>query len=585
MALQKLRHYLEIFLWFMLVLAANTIVLYSPLLLPPYAGDSLAVTLSSGDPNGWISLLHIGSNGYISWRLTPALLPLTAVFGLKTYYLFQLLLGTLGLYVISQRSSRMSGFILTAVSGPVTLVLFGLDTVVLACFMMFPWAVAALNRFSNASTFRWEMLLVGGLLVLFSPNQLLLPMLLAAVVVTVGSSPTTISRAYVFYVLALIICGLVLAMQTPLPFSANYPAGGHLVPSWGVVDGLTALVGERPGIITVDRELVRSRLFLPAFVITGIGLLACLSSFLSGEFRRKRAFIYLLLFLVVSLVTDVVSSVHFAQVAPLQSLSRLLPGLFSYPLALMAMGLVLSISLLLLNSWIAVIATCFTVGVTFWFGGADPRLWPVLYDQNRSRIWAELAAGNFGQLGESISLSPSYAVVARVGAQVLGERGAREGLKFTSITESNGRFRSFTNEHQLPTLSDGKDSTRWSTASGYQRGGEWIAAVFQENVRLKAVRVRTGRYFTDFPRGLSLEVAVDCSADKLDSTLFTEVYREPATQGEIKFTDSGFPYFGEQYSSVVFLPKAMDVRCFRVLQIGSNSHFDWSVAELEIAVE
>lgn len=107
--------------------------------------------------------------------------------------------------------------------------------------------------------------------------------------------------------------------------------------------------------------------------------------------------------------------------------------------------------------------------------------------------------------------------------------------------------------------------------------GEWIAAVFQENVRLKAVRVRTGRYFTDFPRGLSLEVAVDCSADKLDSTLFTEVYREPATQGEIKFTDSGFPYFGEQYSSVTLSPKAMDVRCFRVLQIGKQlRYFDWS---------
>ena len=106
---------------------------------------------------------------------------------------------------------------------------------------------------------------------------------------------------------------------------------------------------------------------------------------------------------------------------------------------------------------------------------------------------------------------------------------------------------------------------------------------FERPIVVSGVRVETGRYYTDFPRGIAVQVAESCSSDDAGRTSYATVFRRQRNEGEILYTADGFPYFSEQHNLSVVLPEPVQAQCLLLQQIGSDDHYEWSVSELELS--
>ena len=116
-------------------------------------------------------------------------------------------------------------------------------------------------------------------------------------------------------------------------------------------------------------------------------------------------------------------------------------------------------------------------------------------------------------------------------------------------------------------------STRWSPGRP-QEGTEEVQLFFPLPISIEGLMLSPGNYSSDFPRGIRIE---ECG----DSIALAEI---PRWLGSIKQTDEGFPYFSRQSTVIIPLENRGPVHCLSIHQTARDAVYDWSIAELRIAL-
>ncbi len=545
-------------------------------------GDTAFVAFRSLSLNEIFPLLHFSTNSYVNWRLEPGTFFFFSRFGYGgyigwIYFLFGLGL-TLAIRQLGKLSDFRSAFTSLAVS-MLLLHLFGFDTLVLSFATAFVWQLFAFSRFGERSELRAKDYVPVVLAAVFAcdlANQLaLLSTLLAA---TGTLNPRTGRVMTVSFAIA-----LGCALLFPSPDFPDYGTKGHVVPYYGITDGLQPLIGNEPPLFHVNRQFIRSAFSLPALqlVIISGGLLLALRPRRRSTLRQE-APLWIALTLSVSLVLDSATvDAGLSQIAPLQSLSRVLPGMFFLSLAPFALAAAIVCCSLFAPTNLFTTAL-FVCGIVLTFRG-EP-LSSTLADELLWRETASLRPPN-RERTEKLLTSPSYWLMREYGLNTIELNAALKDRPFTPAKDLPLTIGAAINEPGTPLMRDGDDATAWGTRSGGQRGNEWLNFVFPEPRKVAAIRLETGKYFTDFARWLEVRTAGSCGESDRSFESYAVVFPSRENQGGVQITPQGYPYFTTQYATTIALPADQPVKCILVRQTGTDKNFDWSVSEVSFVLE
>jgi hypothetical protein len=118
---------------------------------------------------------------------------------------------------------------------------------------------------------------------------------------------------------------------------------------------------------------------------------------------------------------------------------------------------------------------------------------------------------------------------------------------------------------------------RWSTRTGAQRGNELLTVKFVQPLKLRGVELDPGVYFTDYPRGLKI-LGGDCKRAQPAEL----IYDAPTWQGAVNLTTRGVPSFTPRNNVRVIFPKQTPaIECLFVQQTGKAQN-DWSISRVRV---
>jgi hypothetical protein len=370
---------------------------------------------------------------------------------------------------------------------------------------------------------------------------------------------------------------LVMGVVSPTPELPAYPPGAEVVPSYNTVDGLTPFIGDQLPIRSVNLLQVRERIvsLLPvmAIVLLVLGLALSKLPFLPS----------LLLFSV--LFDSALLTPFYAQMMPISSLSRILPGGQFYPISFLALSGFLSIigtemqsagQRSLLRSQLC---AAFLFASCLLCGGSSRRLFLPESDL-RLRDEVLLSDPNVKKVPAGLVESPSYFVAQFVGLKELEKRNNRRNPVFVPVGDALQSVLSYSGPVDFSVLSDGKSATGWHTDQPFQFGNEWLEISLKEPI--SAIRLYTGDYFSDFPRGVKISFLERCPAAHTGWKNAPTALILPQNYGDIAVTNDGYPYFEQQYALSAFLPDALVANCILVQQTGRDDHYAWTVADITI---
>lgn len=121
---------------------------------------------------------------------------------------------------------------------------------------------------------------------------------------------------------------------------------------------------------------------------------------------------------------------------------------------------------------------------------------------------------------------------------------------------------------------DSDSRTRWSTGS-FQKGGEQLSLDLKQEISLSKIKLNTGVFLKDFPRGLKV-VLEDSNGNK------NLVFNKTDWLGPLKFTKLGYTYFGNQSDVEIAFDKSYKTKKIILTQTSKDRKYDWSIAELEL---
>ena len=127
------------------------------------------------------------------------------------------------------------------------------------------------------------------------------------------------------------------------------------------------------------------------------------------------------------------------------------------------------------------------------------------------------------------------------------------------------------NQQEAINVFDSNLNSRWSSKR-IQQGGEVFKVSLNNPLRMGKVVIDAGKTHTDFPRGFKIEIIDEAGNSKI-------IFNKADWIGPVRFTEKGYPYFGPQ--SRVEVPINDKVKTLIITQIGKDTFFHWSIAELE----
>lgn len=485
--------------------------------------------------------------------------------------------------------------------------LFGANPIICSALSWFPATVLLLVGLRSQRRLNPSMLiftLFVSLRIAGSANQfgVLLVVLatLSAGALARGESQTRASfwRAHFLLPLLVLAAPSVWVLFTaPLPDLPSYPQTAMVVPSTGLSGITYPRIGPDLLIPCIDRIGVKELLLPSATIFTLLAFFLLvstpqLSHWERGLFRWN-------LFLALALLGDVAAPEDVAQLLPLATVGRLLPQVSFLDLSTLLAGaalLVAGLALILHPRRILAAPVLLAVALTSALFCPEPfGVSPgVLSKRNAGRayqsfIQARITGGLTTVDAEqfySVLASPSYSVVNNLGLWSLYERRRLERLKSRRIppTEFFAAGSTHPRQNVSERLMDRDGQTRWSTANGLQRGNEWLYLRFQDFQTLDSIKLLTGLYTTDFPRGVRVLGGNNCPEFYAPPARgkFETLFEALPWRGPLLYTDEGFPYFF--FPEVVAIPlrHQATVRCVVIEQIGATTEYDWSVAEVRL---
>lgn len=360
----------------------------------------------------------------------------------------------------------------------------------------------------------------------------------------------------------------VTAPTVPLP---AYPQDAHVVPESGTSLLYHALVGPAYPVLTVDRTAAAA-LYRPGSALLLAVSLALLVTAGRGATPNQKRLLLGTAAATVCLFLDSALPYDLSLIAPLATLSRLLPWGTVVPLVSVAVGLV---------AWLAAVAA--------------------LSHPSRVVLTLACAASLLGSfIGSAELTSPSLAaylapsaspevrrLVASPSSSVIRHFLRQDSLFLTRLEH----YRQQSSAHFVDLFRQGgsyslvpsvplRDPTqpgrpRLSTGIARQVGGEVCTAKLPQEGLVSGIEVSPGRNWGDFPRGMVI------SAGSCDRASAKHVVTVDDWQGPLLFTADGFPYWGRHHFVKVLFPQAVSVQCLFVEQTGS-APYDWAVDQVKV---
>lgn len=368
----------------------------------------------------------------------------------------------------------------------------------------------------------------------------------------------------------LLLCPFIFTLFSRSPVFPDYPTGARVVPFYGTMDGLRPLSGDEPAVLSINREYLRVAFLKPTIVL--------LLSVLLLSVLRKRLFLLPLLFCLVLLGDTAVLPADLSQLAPLQSLSRLISSYCFLPLIYPLFGYVL------LLFWLEVLkANQRREWLLLLLSFAALALTPVFKPQH-ARLWQESIPQATGEALSKLR-SPSYFILNSYGPELSNASATLREARFLPLANFNPVLSSSQQQNLLPQAIDGRPETRWSTGLGQQTGEEWVYIRFEQPISLLGLRFRSARFSTDYPRRLSYEYSPACSTEFSAAQPYRPGFSPLSDQGELLFTAKGYPYFAGQDDTLLLFLADSPVQCVKVRQTGHTPSFDWSISEIELSLK
>ncbi|OVE80056.1 hypothetical protein BVY02_01450 [bacterium J17] len=540
----------------------------------------------------WFNLVHGGHNAFLNWKLSELslLLPKVMNLGNSSTYFLSLFFSLSVFFITSLLLFRVLGneldFLRAILSSLglclVLLLLFGLDVVVISTLAWLPLATLALLlcwKSDSPNYLYLTLLFISSCLLAesachFSLFAALFSLLMAKLMLmetsVVISDVSHVNGAYkkLLVPLTLLVPSVVVLLLIPEASFPDYPFLSRVVSDDNIKGVIRPLIGVSPPLPIIERPWIQAEYFYPA-LLSCLSLLALAFVCVDRKDNANSNFYYLSLFLAFCLLLDVLPPDSFASIMPLYSLSRIIPNTFLFPLAPFA--LVFSFFCLLLFAQKA------------GRGYAGVLLFLVLFVcglENPGLGGKEFSSDELTSDQISLLVSPSSKIIRDNGLFLIREqqRFSTSERKLLAayphrITSSNQM-----SEITAKAASDGNMETRWSTTSGMVGGRQWIQIELAEPVTIAGIFLEPGKWGADYPGGIRIVSSDICTAISFEEGEILS--DQDHWQGEILFTDEGFPYYGAQANVSIFFEQNATVRCLRIEQTRSRGFFDWSVAEV-----
>jgi hypothetical protein len=457
---------------------------------------------------------------------------------------------------------------------------FGNDVVLWGACVFLPlwWYVVERTTWS-ASAISCCALVFVSVLLSVTANQFALLLLVIPLLTT--SFEGQERRVLVSLAIAVIAAAWPLAQQAGIHIP-SYPFGGHVTRSFGTKTGLWPMIGvSHAELQVVERYFLNPRVF---WIGVTLGVVSLVTSVLCWKEKSQRVFFVSGILLSLSVFLDSgIAGAELTQIAPLATLARTIPGLFS-------MSLVPLFSALALLSLSRGIAGGTVKGMpvpTLLFGVVAIGWCLQLLPQKRGYLVREGGEKVAQKVVSNPALQPrvfsqSYPLFRDFGAGILALQGAEP--EYVGYRDQIDFIIASGNQDLTDLLVDGSESTRWHPVNG-QKGREWIAVQFKEQVSIEAVELSPGTFATDFPGGLEVRIAEKCPLPGEGGDNSSEVFRQHPWEGALAFTRDGYPYYTHQGKVEVRFTKAVSTSCMILKQVAPYRYFDWSVAELRFALK
>jgi hypothetical protein len=567
----------------------------------------------------WFPTVHTTVNSYHTWRADPLTVLLSlALANVRTQVdpavrilpTTQLLIFYCGIVFLLLSRSR------TFVSDSITpwlvptlmcismMLLFGLDVVIFGSLQWAPWLTIAVGGLQTTSSFRdvvarLPIVIAVGFFTFLSvlaSNQItlivLLPILFFHRLITPMTPPnneeSSTGRAFLIARCLIVSIAVYASFSVPLADFPSYPPEALIVPDDGVPGIVRPDVGNDYPLAVINREATREILF----PFSSTFLLSVVAAWGYLRLVRKEAptgLFKLVLFWGPLLLLDSLLPEKAALQLPLGALQRVLPGSSCVPLHLLMLALLAYFSFLSITSLRRIVAPCilFIAVLTTKaasFGGSVKALYAPPYSSDTTKTVRE-AVYNLESAKRENFISPSLFVMQYFNYIFFphGAVNSPEAKVLTSVSalplkdiQIKIETTPPSSSNQIQNMFDGDATTRWSPGGGVQVGGESITLHFSTPLSFDGLQLDTGNFKTDYPRGVTISIPETC-ASNLSST---GVWNFPEWKGSLRFSSDDHPYFGPQSDVVIPFGATVVTSCLVIEQKGSDSHYDWSVAEM-----
>lgn len=455
--------------------------------------------------------------------------------------------------------------------------LFGFDATLIGALVWAPWCFAAMDRVILAELPKATSFIpfvVFSYLLSHAAHELMLPI--------IGIYFTaTLFRVEDKKLLPLGVLGAValfFSLKEIWLFSAppfpSYPPFSRV--HLAVSPHLDPSVGPHLPFPILDRESLFPILLILGGPITLLGIV----SFFKGNAERWCS--VLTLTLGFSLIWD---SLHLfpeagGEIGPISALSRMVPGLSFHSLGSTIGGL----SLLFLPFHFLTrnrSRIFFSFGVIL-LGIALLSKKPIgLSSSGVSALQMMRSSPEAFTLGNS----PSFSLLKMEGERIFQIRERIKGVSRRKLSRFPHVLDASHNPEDLKGINSEALGKRWTSGGGMQRGDEWIHIKLESPIDLGGIKITTGWFSGDFPRGVKILAASTCDGDESRNfESYEEVLTAEPWRGGVVFTEDGYPYIEPRHLGTFLFPSTKTVNCLLIKQTGLEAKLDWSVSEIYLLI-
>jgi hypothetical protein len=366
--------------------------------------------------------------------------------------------------------------------------------------------------------------------------------------------------------LVLGVLSLAMLYSPPALPPLDYPEGARVTDWFQMPEFARPLIGPATPIPILNFRGYRDFSLVPLLLLLPVVLATC---WYSNTRRHLLQITFVLAF------WDMIPIRLMQEISPLQAVGRIVPNWGTYPLAWVALGalpLLLGIAIAecesLLLKWLCIL----TVPFLLLFG-------IITFPSMNQRF----PVADMAKLAPESWYSPSRAILNTLPEQVSAALHQRQQPSAPLLSPTDIHLYASANNEKLASMLQPTEASRWSPGGGRQNGNEWVGIYADRPVKLSGVAFPSGKYSTDFPRGVTILAKSACvPEDFTNSSQWDKVIGIPQWMGPILFTPKGLPYFGPLHVVDIPFRRPVEVQCLLIKQTGIASENDWSITSITL---